>query len=506
MARRYLKKGQVGKALREFQRIYQDNPADLNALLKIGHLHLKRGERDVAIEKLLEVVDGYRKKGFSLKAAAVLKQILKIEPDRYEVRLSLADVFEEKGLVGDALEHLIKAGEILEGQGNDEELEGVLQMILELQPGNHAIRYRLAEVYRRVGYADRAIVELTSLAEGLLGENRDEEFVRVAERVLFLNGGNVDLAKKLAAKYLELGEVKRALSKLQVCFRHEPKDLDVLTMLADSFSRLRQLSKTVSVYKEMAKIHAEAGNEEEAMQLHRLILDIEPGDVDAQNALASEQTVEEMIAEADVYINYGLQEKAIKHLELALEMEPGNPKTMERLRAICPDEPECGAEQEEPEEYELGDGDFQYSMEDVLDEFKKGVARVVGAEDSSTHFDLGIAYKEMGLLDEAISEFDIAIDDRKRRASAISMIGLCYFEKERFAMAISQFMKALYQQGITDQESITIYYNAARSYEALNDIDAARVFYQKVFEMDKTFRDVPERLSSSEESLDDADS
>ena len=45
--------------------------------------------------------------------------------------------------------------------------------------------------------------------------------------------------------------------------------------------------------------------------------------------------------------------------------------------------------------------DFQYSVEEVFTEFKKGLEKVVKPEDVDTHYDLGIAYKEMGLLDDA---------------------------------------------------------------------------------------------------------
>src|SRR6476619_1455066 len=58
---------------------------------------------------------------------------------------------------------------------------------------------------------------------------------------------------------------------------------------------------------------------------------------------------------------------------------------------------------------DLGGGDdFQYSVDAVFSEFKKGLEKVVKPEDADTHYDLGIAYKEMGLLDDAIGEMVVA--------------------------------------------------------------------------------------------------
>ena len=61
---------------------------------------------------------------------------------------------------------------------------------------------------------------------------------------------------------------------------------------------------------------------------------------------------------------------------------------------------------------------FQYSVEDVFSQFKRGVAETVKAEDSETHYDLGIAYKEMGLLDDALHEFEVAMSGKWRARAA----------------------------------------------------------------------------------------
>ena len=66
---------------------------------------------------------------------------------------------------------------------------------------------------------------------------------------------------------------------------------------------------------------------------------------------------------------------------------------------------ELGAPAEEPAP---AGGDFQYSVEEVFSEFKKGLERVVQPTDVDTHYDLGIAYKEMGLLDDAVQVFEVA--------------------------------------------------------------------------------------------------
>src|SRR5262249_50004777 len=74
-------------------------------------------------------------------------------------------------------------------------------------------------------------------------------------------------------------------------------------------------------------------------------------------------------------------------------------------------------------------GDLQYSVEEVFSEFKKGLERVVQRNDVDTHYDLGIAYKEMGLLDDAVQVFEVARQGshgQPKEVDCLTMIGLLH--------------------------------------------------------------------------------
>ena len=80
-------------------------------------------------------------------------------------------------------------------------------------------------------------------------------------------------------------------------------------------------------------------------------------------------------------------------------------------------------------------GEFQYSVADVFDQFKKGLEKTVRPDDSATKYDLGIAFQEMGMLDEALEQFRSALagGDRRREAEILNMIGVCLGMKGRHA-------------------------------------------------------------------------
>ena len=71
-------------------------------------------------------------------------------------------------------------------------------------------------------------------------------------------------------------------------------------------------------------------------------------------------------------------------------------------------------------------------LTEIFQEFQRSVKEQLGDEDFETHYNLGIAYKEMGLMEEAIAEFALAEKSPVRRLNAVSMIALCLREMGRF--------------------------------------------------------------------------
>ncbi len=144
------------------------------------------------------------------------------------------------------------------------------------------------------------------------------------------------------------------------------------------------------------------------------------------------------------------------------------------------------------------DEEFQYSVEDVFNQFKKGVEQTVRAEDSATHYDLGIAYKEMGLVDDAVHEFETALrgNDRKKEVDCLSMIGLCRMTKGEPKEAAEAFRRALSSDHLTKHAAKAIHYDLATAYDAAGDREAALYYFQRVAKADPAFRDAAKRAAA----------
>ena len=280
-ATRYVQKGQYDKAIKEYQRIIEEDPRDIRVLLKIGELHQKRGDNKESAATLLRVAEAYSNDGFFLKAAAVYKQVLKLNPVLLDVNLRLAELYQQLGLMSDAMQQYQLVANAYEKQGNSGASLNLFKKLVDLEPDNAASRVRLAEAYSKEGMNKEAIGELGKVAAQLKQSGRNEEFIKVAERLLSLDTQNLPLIRELANIYLQRGETKRALARLQTCFKADPRDIETLILLAQTFLDLGQPVKTISVYKELARIYAERGRREEEQAAWRRILALAPRDPDA---------------------------------------------------------------------------------------------------------------------------------------------------------------------------------------------------------------------------------
>lgn len=375
-AQKYLQRGAYDKAIRELQKLLEEDPRDVRTLLKIGDIYAKKGDRGEAIRVYRQVAEAYGEQGFFLKAVAVYKQILKHDPQHFEVTLKLAELYEHLGLMQEAMgQYQIVAG-IHDQRGNTREWLSVLQRMVELDPENVASRVRLAEGLSREQMISQAIEQFTKAADLLKRQGRQGDYVKVAERLVFHDQSRLDVLKDLARIYLTQGDSKRAAAKLKTCFEQAPRDVETLTLLGRAFREVGHNGKAVYVYHQLAKVHAESGATHEARLVYQTILELDPNDVEARRALGmsggslapaqpestpwaepqarpapaapplqaeartspprtsppsrpslragGNEQISKLLTETDVYVKYGLRDKALEHLRRILELDPSS--------------------------------------------------------------------------------------------------------------------------------------------------------------------------------------
>ncbi|HEY5922976.1 MAG TPA: tetratricopeptide repeat protein [Kofleriaceae bacterium] len=280
-ARKFVDKGQIDKAVKEYLRIVQEDPKDVRVWLKIGDLYAKKGAKQDATETYLKVARFYHEQGFFLKAVAVYKQILKLDPRLVDVILKLAELYRQLGLMSDAMQHYESVAAHFHREGNTKEALDTVKKLVDLDPENIATRIKLAELYSKESIVEEAVMQFNMACEQLRRQGRQDDFIKVAERLLWHKPDNHQLNRELAGLYLRRNDPRRALQKLQQCFKADPRDAETLGLLALAFQALDQKAKTVSVLKELARIHVENKQRDKAGEVYRKIIEIVPNDPDA---------------------------------------------------------------------------------------------------------------------------------------------------------------------------------------------------------------------------------
>jgi len=144
---------------------------------------------------------------------------------------------------------------------------------------------------------------------------------------------------------------------------------------------------------------------------------------------------------------------------------------------------------------EKGLGPADIFLDEYLDEPE--VLRPVdrSPEDCEAHYQLGVAYQEMGLLDDAIAEFRRSATDERLRLLATNMVGLCLLSKGNVEAAIKEFRSGLEIVGRPAEEYLGIKYDLATAYQAMGDLAGAEALYRELEATSLSFRDVKSRLT-----------
>ena len=142
-------------------------------------------------------------------------------------------------------------------------------------------------------------------------------------------------------------------------------------------------------------------------------------------------------------------------------------------------------------------------LKEVFDEFRAELGEM-GAEDEDleTHYNLGIAFREMGLLEEAISEFQKvakATDHGKAfryTMQCSTLLGLAFMEKGQPGIAAIWYERALRTPDMDPESTLALLYDLGVAQESAGDLEAALKSFSQVYAANIDYRDVAERIAA----------
>jgi tetratricopeptide (TPR) repeat protein len=352
---------------------------------------------------------------------------------------AIADLEEEPGKAAEAEETpaaLEAEGEAPADDGHDADLVAALQARLEDDPED----------------GDTWL----ALAQEFLSSDRGSESSMALEQALSRFSAADDLDGLIRATKTVIG--------------HEPDRVEHRQRLVELAIRKNDPAFLTPSYLDLAECLLRGGDQDRARAVFQQVLVADPENQAAVEGLAGLEGAPaapaQEVASSEDYIDLG-----------SLVLDEADEKTT-RWKVAA----------EEPS------GDEEADFAKMLTQFKEKVAENVEADDLGAHYDLGTAYKEMGLVDEAIAEFQQALRAEPEHLPTHEMLGQCFMEKGQFEVAVRSMNRALDSASEVEDELLGIYYQMARAQEELGNKGEALEFYEKVFALDINFQDVTERL------------
>lgn len=228
----------------------------------------------------------------------------------------------------------------------------------------------------------------------------------------------------------------------------------------------------------------------------------------------SEKEFKDALLEIDFYIEQGFWAEAKAIIEQWLPHYPKSPSLLDRLErcqtptpAVNPTETQTPAALMANEEHaaagtsEVPTGTPQ-SLGDILSEFNIAESQIETSSDFNTHYNLGIAFREMGLLEEAIAEVQKAVSmlDRKERRneylSVCNLLGLCFVENGNPNEAIDWMERAMaqFEESEKGEEYFSLQYELANACQLAGKTERAIEIFRKIQSDLPEFRDVKQRI------------
>lgn len=491
-ARKFADAGQYVKAIGAWRDLLDETPHnDANVYNTIGDLCLKNKATPDAIDAYSKAARFYLQEGFHLKAIALYKKILKLDPNRAEVYTLLGDLNVVRGLMNNAVADYLSGAKLYLKIGKAMNALTLFRKITKVDPPNTDMRLRVAELCLKEKLTDEAIEEYLRIGREYQRLGRAEEAGKLYAQILKISPGHPEARRRLdnplepvaeapepaaaAVEEITVSDTVQSAVAIETPAVPEPDPAEVVSpAVAGDLAGLETPQEADAPGVEAATVPAAAQPEPAPADELKGTIEFSVEGVEFEPHVAPQAPTPPLVeVEAPVL----KVEPAAPNLDL---VAPGISAAEESKPSEVVESPVVvGASQAVGSEFEA-----------IFEEFRKGIKEQVSDEEFETHHDLGIAYKEMGLITEAVEEFQLAARGPARFVDACTMIAACYRDQNRSQSAITFLERVLTDARCAGPGVPYVKYDLAVLYEEEGFADKAVRLYEDI----PSIRDVEARL------------
>ncbi len=551
IGKHFYKNGFYLKAIAVYKQLQKLFPADISLSLTLGELYEKHGLVANSLSEYKLVYEYHDKDGNISEALGILGRMQTVDSQNIPIKIKLAEAYAQQGKKDESYAVFGKAASLLLERGDNATLSKICTRVRKLFPDKTDFMLEILTEQIRLGNAATAIGSLQDLLRSNPANKHAWDLIAQAYEQLE-QPQRVKIAYQHYLKFFPsepaaiLGMISSLTAEQNIAEALKLLDQHAATLLsAGLLQQLEQVYRSldkvaplnIKILKGLIKVATAAGNESEIQALTSKLNSLHSVSGADQHDSASPELPPASVSkhslgagEANDLHFFGenpSEQTTIPDpeiLENALTSEPmpvatPSDATVDELLPL-EDEIEIDIEFDSDSPFDLlyqktseasvNDNwlDSVGNLFDTISTAPRGVkfGNEMDSSDAQSHFDLGQAFKEMGLYDEAINEFRQASQDASRRVECMIIQCACLRERGEVEKAI-EILLTLLKPGLSKEENCAVKYELASGYEAAGRNEEANLLLSEINTTNPGFRDISLRLNSANlpDSLDFSD-
>ncbi len=533
----FVAKGDTKKAITELEQAVKEFPREGSLFNKLGDLLIKVNRKNEALSAYEQGARVFKEETYFPNAIALCKKILRLETDRTTIYELLGELHKQLDQRGEAANYFL---EYAERKMKENDMDAVLvayNTIKELVPNNPKILETISAIYEKVGKKEegeellREAHELEDkqekLREKIITEEPQAEIEKEIEEETekVVDEPEVAVEKEVSGQETEEAKADMPLEdfvspEVAELLKDDEISAEEEKDVTETPGALSEIDKTV----ELGELYLNLGSEEEAIDcfrsaaneawgskkydqafdLNKRIADLRPFDLRSRQHLVEigkikqdmDLQIDAMVDLAESLSRREAKSEARDLCKKILELDPENAKAQEMSAAL--EQPQDYIDLGEVLRTEMADekkSDSIQGIEELISQFRREVFESIGEGDFRSRYDLGVAYKGMGLFQEAIEEFEIAAKDPELRLKSYEMIGSCFLERGKADDAIKILSAGLKITDRPAREYFGIHFLLGNCYEKMKKMKDALQFYMNAYKIDKTVPDLVRKIN-----------
>ncbi len=494
-------KGEFDQAITQFQHALEVLPTFFEALIGIGQSLCNKGNYS--------------------KAMHFYNEAEKIEPGEPKLLESIGDVFMKKKLFYDALEKYLHAFEGFRDMNRYIEIFQLFSKILSIHPENLYILENWGDILLGLGNIEEAVMKYEKCFNFYIKEQLFENAIEIGQKILQIAPDHSELAIKLSQikagitpevqteeipetlveepiseismaprcrtpeekeeckqinNAIQNNNFDEAIQLVDLMIQHDKNYPDYYIIKAEILVGMDKFNDSIFNYEKAAGLFAKVNDFQRSVYAYKQVTSLlesikaEKQEVKETSSDAYDdktmELIEDYIKDGDKYLKDGNVKEAKEVYNKILNVYPNFIQAKEKLSEL-----------------------------NLIETFEQRAREVIEEGDYYSNFNLGIAFKEMGLYDQAIEQLKLSLNDKQYALPSIELIAATYEDQNLFDQSIKWLQEGLNKPGYSSKDFLPLKYELGKIYERIGNLGNAIKWYNEVFKQDFNFRSVGKKLA-----------